>query len=253
MDPVKDTLMEFLSMRLEDAMPVLSRFAELDGSIAQFDGGKNNFVYVPGNRADRVVLVAHADTVWDTFYVPNYAEMYRKQPHKPVFDAEGQIISQGGWKGWGIGADDRAGCAILWLLKESGHSLLITDGEEHGQIGAHHLMEHYPDIAAELNAHQYMIQFDRCNATEYKTYRLPVTQAFIDHVESHTHYTSAGIKARTDIVTLCRQCCGVNLSVGYYNEHTTGEKLHYPEWLHTYQTAKELLTQEQPQFLLRSE
>ena len=32
----------------------------------------------------------------------------------------------------GIGADDRAGCAILWLLKDSGHSLLVTNGEEIG-------------------------------------------------------------------------------------------------------------------------
>ena len=36
----------------------------------------------------------------------------------------------------GIGADDRAGCAMLWLLRDSGHSLLILDGEEHGQVGA---------------------------------------------------------------------------------------------------------------------
>jgi hypothetical protein len=53
----------------------------------------------------------------------------------------------------GIGADDRAGCAILWLLKDLGHSLLITDGEEKGGIGSKWLMNdtENADIAEEIN------------------------------------------------------------------------------------------------------
>jgi hypothetical protein len=35
-----------------------------------------------------------------------------------------------------LGADDRAGLAILWLLRDLGHSLMVTDLEEHGRMGS---------------------------------------------------------------------------------------------------------------------
>ena len=40
--------------------------------------------------------------------------------------------------------------------------------------------------------------------------------------------------AFTDIVTLCRDICGVNFSIGYYNEHSTEECINVREWIHTY-------------------
>ena len=61
-------LFGFLSCDLEDSMPVFDKFLSLDGAIPVLGGGKNNFVYVPGTRKDRVLLVAHADTVWDKYY-----------------------------------------------------------------------------------------------------------------------------------------------------------------------------------------
>jgi hypothetical protein len=36
--------------------------------------------------------------------------------------------------------------------------------------------------------------------------------------------------------------CGVNLSVGYYNEHTENERLVLAEWLHTLEMAQNWLT-----------
>ena len=248
-------LMHFLSFRPESSLPVLLQFSLLDNAVVHLDGGKNNFVYVPGKRSDRALLIAHADTVWDTYYYQSgkreddvAVRQLRKQKHRPVI--RDGIISQRGWKEWGLGADDRAGCAMLWLLKNSGHSLLVTDGEEHGQIGANYLIGHYPGLAEELNGHSYMIQFDRRGNNDYKTYRLPVTDEFRSYIEEKTGFCDAGMTARTDIVALCKKICGVNLSIGYHNEHKPQETLVYRDWLNTYRIAERLLRDEQPGFPL---
>ena len=250
----KEILMTMLSFDLTDTKSILTMFSELDGAVSHLDGEKNNFVYVPGSREDSVVLVAHTDTVWDSFYLKNgfwgnkYIVDNLVKDHKPKW--ENGRIHQGGSELFGLGADDRAGCAMLYLLKNSGHSLLITDGEEHGQIGANYLMTYYPDIAAELNAHQYMIQLDRQGSSDYKTYRLNITEEFCRFIETETGYTNAGQNSRTDIVTLCRRICGVNLSIGYYHEHTSQEYLVYEEWYKTYEIVKEMLKKPQPFFSL---
>ncbi len=165
----KEVLMRFLSLDLTDSLPVLQLFADLDGAVSCLKGYKRNFVYVPGARKDRVVLIAHTDTVWDRYYDDgDGTPAPASREHRPVMTPDG-IVRQGGWQQWGLGADDRAGCAILWLLRNSGHSLLLTDGEEIGGISADYLMCFRPDIADELNAHRYMIQFDRRNSRDYKT------------------------------------------------------------------------------------
>ena len=256
----KDVLMEFLSFTLQSSEPILEKFSKLSGAIVHIDGEKKNFVYVPGSREDRVVLVAHSDTVWDIFWKPFLAKRKNlpipepdpPREHHLIF--EDGIFRQGGSNEWGIGADDRAGCAMLWLLRNSGHSLLITDGEEHGQIGANHLMNNYPEIADELNSHRYMIQLDRREATGFKSYNIPVTKEFHKYIEEQTHYTDVpNSRGRTDIIPLCRNICGVNFSVGYYDEHKPFESLIYDEWLHTLQMVRKLLQKEQPYFPLEHE
>ena len=79
---------------------------------------------------------------------------------------------------------------------------------------------------------------------------LPVTKDFTDFIEQHTGYEDAGIFSRTDIVVLCRDICGVNLSVGYYHEHTPSETLIFDEWFHTLTLAQQLLLPEQKRYLL---
>ena len=255
----KEVLMTFLSFSLTSSKPILEKFSKLDGAIVHLDGEKHNFVYIPGKRKDRVVLVAHSDTVWDTYYnsynkrktqnPDNDEDLFDPEKHKPI-EMDG-IIQQGGTGNWGIGADDRAGCAMLWLLRNCGHSLLITDGEEYGQIGANYIIEKYPDIAEELNSHQYFIQLDRCGSNDYKTYFIPVTKDFRKYIEENTQYKNAGKTSVTDIVALCTEVCGVNLSVGYYKEHTPKESVVYDEWLHTLQLLRIFLQKEQPKFNLK--
>ena len=237
----KNVLETFCSYPLSSVEAVFDKFRELPGAVYHFDGEKRNFIYVPGKREDRVLLVAHADTVWD--------DLYNRRHYDQELTEDGGVY-MGKNAQCGIGADDRAGCAILWLLQNSGHSLLIVDGEEFGQIGSHHIKDAYPELFDELNGHCYMVQFDRRENRNYKVYNLPVSDEFIDFIEDTTGYYNAGRASRTDIIVLCRDICGVNLSIGYYNEHTGMEKVVFDEWYSTLELAENFLAKKQKRYPL---
>jgi hypothetical protein len=235
-------LMEFLGMQVEDSACVMDRFAGLEGSTTR-GSGRQAFVFVPGSKRDRVVLVAHADTVWDG------GGLIRGSKRSPIL-ADGVV--RAGSRSVGLGADDRAGCAILWQLRNSGHSLLVTSGEEFGCQGSRWLMDANSDIAEEINAgHQFMVEFDRKNGRDFKCYNVG-TPEFRAYVGSMTGYTEPDFRSSTDIVTLCRTICGVNLSVGYRNEHSIGECLVLSDWQHTLDMSRKWLSSDDlPRFPLR--
>ncbi|MBQ4071234.1 MAG: hypothetical protein IJD51_02305 [Clostridia bacterium] len=240
-DIAKRTVEEFLSFPISTGEDILRKFGALGGAIMHLDGEMKNFVYVPGSRADRVLLVAHVDTVWDYEYELRVLEQGVREK-RGVFSGKSREC--------GIGADDRAGCAMLWMLRDSGHSLLLVDGEECGQIGSNHIRSDYPEIFDELNGHSYMIQLDRREHRNYKVYNLPVSDEFIDFVEGETGFYNAGRASRTDIIVLCRDVCGVNLSIGYYNEHTSSESLNFDEWFSTLELVERILAKKQERYPL---
>jgi hypothetical protein len=223
------TLMEFLSCPVGDSSGIIDRFAVLPGAQV-YGRGEERFAFVPGERDVRLLLVAHADTVWAGMDTP---------PH--VILENGQVRSAS--HRYGIGADDRAGCAILWLLREMGHSLLVTDGEEQGRRGSRYLMANHPRIAAAINDdHHFVVQFDRCNSHDFKCYDVG-TERFRAYMAQQTGYTDAGRGSFTDICTLCRSVAGVNLSVGYREEHTPNEHLIVSDWLGTLNLCRTWLDQ----------
>jgi len=212
-------LLGFLRMSLKRSDEVFAKFLEIEGAVAR-GAGLERFLFLQGVREDRVLLVAHADTFWDENY-----EKGDSPPQNVV--QEGGIIRN---KNGGLGADDRAGCAMVWLLRDSGHSLLITNGEEHGRRGSSWLMNENRDIAEEINAnHRFVLQLDRRNGTDYKCYSVG-TDDFRRYIEGVTGYSEPDRRYDTDIVTLCRDICGVNLSVGYHREHIDQEYLVLDEW-----------------------
>lgn len=232
-------LRSFLEEPLHTSDSILARFAGLPGAQI-FGDSPERFVYVPGSRTDRVVLVAHADTVW---------QGYRRIETALAFDEAGGFFHSLSPR-YGLGADDRAGCAILWLLRDMGHSLLITDGEEQGLLGSEALVSWQMEILEELNAHRFMVQFDRCNGRDFKCYGVG-TPAFRQYVGDQTGYTEPNRTSRTDIVALCRSITGVNLSVGYRDEHTPRERLYLAEWLDTLRMCRSWLGQRGlPRFVL---
>lgn len=195
--------------------------------------GLDDFVYVSGQRSDRVVLVVHADTVFS-----------KDGQHKVVFEDE--IYSSGEYD-VGIGANDRAGCAILYLLKDSGHSLLITNGEELGCLGSWSIRKNHEKISDELNNHRYFLEFDRRTSFDFKTYNILVSKEFKHFIDKETGFKEADTESSTDITILCDKICEVNLSIGYY-EYSINEILVYERWKHTLGVVTEMLKKRRGNF-----
>ncbi len=213
---------------------MFDRFLEIPGAIYRGEG-LERFLYVRGSRSNKVLLVAHADTVWDREYGYDPGRTHKIK----IEDGNIRAVNEE----FGLGADDRAGCAMLWPLKDLGHSLLVTNGEEKGQLGSSWLMDDNKDIAEEINQdHQFVIQLDRCNGKDFKCYDVG-TDEFRYYVAEKTGYSQPKPGSSTNIRTLCRDITGVNLSVGYHNEHHENEYLSLAEWGHTLDVVKEWLSE----------
>lgn len=232
-----DVLKRFLAFPISSTENIFDEFKILDGCIFREKNvtGKERFLYIEGKRKNKVLLIAHVDTVYDTYwgYPPKkHQVLEEKGIVKAVDENEAPQL---------LGADDRAGIAMLWIFKDSGHSLLITDGEEHGRIGSNWLISENKDIADSINQnHQFLIQLDRRNRTDFKCYDVG-TDEFRNFIEEHTGYLEPDRHSFTDICTLCKKICGVNFSIGYYNEHSKNETLNIQEWLNTLNVVRKLL------------
>lgn len=244
-DEEERILERFLSMPISSTNEIFDVFRTLPGAVESHGSGKQGYLYVPGNRRDRCVLVAHADTVFDNEYKDNANHANTLIFEDGVYKGESTEVS--------IGADDRCGCAILWILRKSGHSLLLLDGEERGQVGAHYLKDTNPDLFKEINSHSFIIQFDRRGSNDYRCYDLPVTQEFKSYIEKETSFSMAEGNGKTDIIVLCKDICGVNLSVGYYDEHKPTERVEVEQWHSTLRKTKDMVFKPLTQYKLIEE
>lgn len=241
-------LERFLSISVNNDDEIFDIFKNLpNATYRQGERPNERFVYIRGTRDDKVLLVAHADTVWDKNWIGEDEKYTQKLGY-----SFGIYYNKNSFLDFGIGADDRAGCAILYLLRNSGHSILIVDGEEHCQVGSKFLKNANKDIFDEINNHCYALQFDRRNKRDYKCYNIPVEANFKEFIEKNLEFSDAGKNSKTDIVVLCDKICGANLSVGYYNEHTRLECLDYKDWLKNYINISQMLENKQIQFNLNN-
>jgi len=243
-----EVLLGFLNYPLTGTDEIFGRFQEIPGALT-YGAGRRRSLYIEGKRhpaSGRVLLVAHADTAWDmTFGDVAGVPLVRRPPR-----IEDGVVRSADPE-HGIGADDRAGLAILWLLRHSGHSILITDLEEQGCLGSRDLREKEPELLRRINRdHAFAIQFDRCGGRDFKCYEVG-TAGFRTYLKRVTGYTEPDRRSSTDIRVLCDpvdgtlRMCGVNLSVGYYDEHTTEERLVLDEWFHTLNLARAWLAKAQ--------
>lgn len=242
----QETAEEFLQIKEAD---VLNKFHNLPKAYS--DGyGQNRFVYIPGNRQDRVLLVAHADSVWGNLDIKlSIKDDIISSANK---DLEYEQTNQHNYtckkKGIGIGADDRAGCAILWELRDLGHSLLITNGEESGCIAAKTLAEDTWWSKEFNETHNFAVEFDRKDEKDIVFYDIG-TKSFADEVKKETSFKPE-YGSSTDIKHICKRICGVNLSVGYTGPHFADEKLYINSWLNTLKVANDWLSKGTKKFEL---
>lgn len=212
---------------------VLDKFAALPNA-QKIGSGNKQFVYIPGTRSDKVLLVAHADTVFKSEKVKIG---FTSGVYHSVKDSAG------------IGADDRAGCCMAWQLKSLGHSILIPNAEEIGGVGSHFLMsqKEWVDI---VNSHQFALEMDRMNASDLACYDI-TTPEFESWICGQFPQYKKVNGIWTDVCVLCEDICGFNISVGYYNQHTTKEVLVESQWEYTLNNVRKMLSQENiPKFVL---
>lgn len=234
-----DILKRFLNFSISDSSEVFAAFSALPGAITAV--GRNpleRYVYIPGTKEKTIVLVAHTDTVWDSFY--GNAQQTTAVYSDGVFHSTNPQC--------GIGADDRAGCAMLWALRHSGHSLLLLDGEEKGKIGANYLRTKHHKLFRKLNKHQFMIELDWCGTGGCLYNQVENTQAFKDYISTVLGFQDSKQKGGCDLQILCQRICGVNLGVGYHNNHRPGETLDITQWDNTYAQLSAFLELEHPKF-----
>jgi hypothetical protein len=182
-----------------------------------------------------IALVAHMDTVFKT---PPCEE-------NTYFDPEKGVI----WSSVGAGHDDRAGIFAIVKILQSGlrPSVILTTGEEQGGVGACALTDKYPDCP--LPGLKYMIELDRRGTNDCVFYDCYCPQ-FVSYVESFGFCERYGSFTDISFLMSSWQIVGVNLSVGYEDEHSYSETLHINPLFDTIRKVKEMLTEEDiPTFL----
>lgn len=167
-----------------------------------------NFIIANGNIP--IALIAHMDTV---FSKPPALDNFLYDPKKFIL-----------WAPGGAGFDDRTGIYIIIKMIERGYKphIIFTDGEEQGGIGAQDLIIHFPKCP--FNKCKYLIELDRANKHDMVFYDCD-NKNFTKYIKSFNFQEAIG--SFTDISFIMGQweIAGVNLSVGYMDQHTGMERL----------------------------
>ena len=151
-----------------------------------------------------IIICAHMDTV-------------HKELPKEVVYQNGTISSP-----QGIGGDDRCGIYMaMQLAKKHDVKIMFFEDEELGCEGAEKFI--LTDVCKFLEGNiNFVIELDRAHSNDSVFYQLdnPDFEKFIN-----TNFWKTASGSFTDICTICPalECAGVNLSVGYYNQHSTAE------------------------------
>lgn len=171
-----------------------------------------------------VALVAHADTV------------FSQTPTNIYYDARKNIMISP----QGLGADDRAGVyCIIEILKttEFRPTVIITTDEERGAIGAMALTVAHLKSPIHLN---YIIQLDRRGEKDCVFYDCE-NEEFEKYINSFGFETAYGTFSDISVICPAWKIAGVNLSVGYFHEHTAGEILNLNFMFDTIEKVKNML------------
>ncbi len=186
---------------------------------------KKEFVAAKGDIP--IVLVAHLDTVFN--------EEGRKEMlifHDPEEDVT--------WSPNGLGTDDRAGVLMILRIIQKTKlrpCILFTTDEESIGTGAEAVAKKKQELFGDIS---YVIELDRQGYKECVFYDCdnPEFQKFIENFGFETK-----IGTFTDISIICPEwgVAGVNLSVGYYYEHSYIEYFYSVVWYDTYKKVIKML------------
>ena len=161
---------------------------------------KKGFIYAAGNLP--VLLVAHLDTV------------HRKRVKTICYSPDGKIIMSP----QGIGGDDRAGVyMIMNIIKDYPCHVLFCEDEEQGGIGAGAFIK--SKITPEVN---YIVELDRRGNNDAVFYDCD-NPDFTEFVTGFGFAEDFGSFSDISIIAPELGIAAVNISAGYYNEHSPHE------------------------------
>ena len=161
---------------------------------------ENGFLYAKGELP--VLLVAHLDTV------------HRECVREIVYSKDGREI----WSPQGIGGDDRCGVfMILKIIQELRCHVLFCEDEEIGGIGASKFVK--SGILPKVN---FIIEMDRCGSNDAVFYDCDNPE-FTNFITSFGFTEEWGTFSDISIVAPALGIAAVNISAGYYREHTLSE------------------------------
>lgn len=185
-----------------------------------------SYLFVKGSIP--IVLIAHLDTVFQ--FPPTENEIF--------YDEAKNVM----WSPRGLGADDRAGIlAILELVKKGFRPyILLTQGEEDGGQGALDFLQSHPQAPEGIH---FLIELDRANRKDCVFYECD-NRDFVNFISSFGFSETEGVF--TDISLICPVwgIAGVNLSVGYFFEHSCTEFLNYNFLFETIDKVSNILSSE---------
>ena len=180
------------------------------------------YIYAEGDIP--VALVAHLDTVFAT------------PPEDIYYDSRKGVI----WSPDGLGADDRAGVFMILKIIKAGYRphVIFTTDEEKGGVGASQLV--LVEKKPPFKKLKYIIQLDRRGVNDCVFYDCD-NKKFTKYVESFGFVENMGSFSDISIICPAWKVAGVNLSVGYENEHSYVETLHVNPLYATLQKVKKML------------
>lgn len=187
------------------------------------------------------VLVAHLDTVHDddTLWSKGASRCAERSAPTVFHDPEHDVY----WSPDGLGADDHAGVyAVLKIFFELPDDerpiVIITDGEEYGGIGAKQVFGEFFSLLSDRIT--YLIELDRRGIDDCVFYNWEPKE-FKDIIKGYGFKEMRG--SFSDISTIGEDfdTCGVNLSIGFMNEHHESEHLYASATEATIEKVKEMV------------
>lgn len=175
-----------------------------------------------------VMLVAHLDTV------------HKRKP-EIYFDRSKQVL----WSPDGIGGDDRCGVyAILKIIetyKKKPYVLFTTD-EETGGLGATAFCNDFSSVDLKSFV-DFIIEIDRRGCGQAVFYDCG-NKEFQDYILKFGFKEELGSFSDISFISPTFDIASVNLSAGYYNEHTANEHIFLDHLNQTIQKVLEILEDE---------
>ena len=189
-------------------------------NVVKMDG----FIYAEGTFP--VLLVSHMDTV------------HKETVKQIVFEEGGNKISSP----QGIGGDDRCGIYMISkIIEEYKCSVLFTEDEEIGCVGAEKYIKALADNKLRAPNVNYIIELDRKGSKDAVFYNCD-NQDFEDFILKDKEW-KLDYGSYTDIVEIAPilGVAAVNFSCGYYNAHQKTEYVLVNEMNASIQKVKNLL------------